>query len=134
MEILNKIILRIDPEKLESSTLLERWYTIYHELGHDVLNLKHGEGGRMMFSFSIDSDYKWEDFFEDRDYMFKYFFENFIKEKFTSNPKKVTYKKITKDEALKRLKEAKEMLDMGLLTKDEYDSLSKKFKPIIMGN
>ena len=81
-----KIILRIDPEKWESATLLERWYTIYHELGHDVLNLKHGEGGRMMFNFSIDSDYNWEDFFEDRDYMFRYFFENFNKEKFISNP------------------------------------------------
>lgn len=130
-----KIILRIDPEKWESATLLERWYTIYHELGHDVLNLKHGEGGRMMFNFSIDSDYKWEDFFEDRDYMFQYFMENFNEEKFTSNPKKVVLsKKITRDEAVKRLKEAKEMLDMGILTKDEYDSLSKKLKPIIIGN
>ena len=43
-------------------------------------------------------------------------------------------KKITRDEAVKQLKEAKEMLDMGILTKDEYDSLSKKLKPIIMGN
>ena len=43
-------------------------------------------------------------------------------------------KKITRDEAVKQLKEAKEMLDMGILTKDEYDSLSKKLKPIIIGN
>ena len=130
----NKIILRIDPEKWESATLLERWYTIYHELGHDVLNLNHGEGGRMMFNFSVDSDYKWEDFFRDRDYMFKYFFENFNQEKFMSKPNTVSHKKITIDEAVKRLKEAKEMLDMGILTKDEYGSLSKKLKPIIMGN
>lgn len=129
-----KIILRIDPEKWESATLLERWYTIYHELGHDVLNLKHGEGGRMMFNFSIDSDYKWEDFFEDRDYMFKYFFDNFNEEKFTSSPKTSYDEIITRDEAVKRLKDAKEMLDMGILTKDEYDSLSKKLKPIIIGN
>lgn len=42
--------------------------------------------------------------------------------------------KITRDEAVKQLKEAKEMFDMGILTKDEYDSLSKKLKPIIIGN
>lgn len=129
-----KIILRIDPEKWESATLLERWYTIYHELGHDVLNLKHGEGGRMMFNFSIDSDYKWEDFFEDRDYMFKYFFDNFNEEKFTTSPNTSYDEIITRDEAVKRLKDAKEMLDIGILTKDEYDSLSKKLKPIIIGN
>ena len=48
--------------------------------------------------------------------------------------KVVISKKITRDEAVKQLKEAKEMFDMGILTKDEYDSLSKKLKPIIMGN
>tara|TARA_B100000683_G_C12159344_1_gene419425 strand:- start:12 stop:467 length:456 start_codon:yes stop_codon:yes gene_type:complete len=48
--------------------------------------------------------------------------------------KVVVTKKITRDEAVKQLKEAKEMLDMGILTKDEYDSLSKKLKPIIIDN
>lgn len=49
--------------------------------------------------------------------------------------KKVVVKKeITRDEAVKQLKEAKEMLDMGILTKDEYDSLSEKLKPIIINN
>ncbi len=48
--------------------------------------------------------------------------------------KVVLSKKTYRDEAVKRLKEAKEMLDMGILTKDEYDSMSKKLKPIIMGN
>lgn len=130
----NKIVLKIDPQKWERATSLQRWYTIYHELGHDVLNLRHGEGGDMMFNFSIDSNYTWEDFFEDRDYMFKYFFDNFNEEKFTSSPKTSYDEIITRDEAVKRLKDAKEMLDMGILTKDEYDSLSKKLKPIIIGN
>ena len=48
--------------------------------------------------------------------------------------KVVVTKKITRDEAVKQLKEAKEMFDMGILTKDEYDSLSKKLKPIIIDN
>ena len=42
--------------------------------------------------------------------------------------------KPTRDEAVKQLKEAKEMLDAGILTKNEYDSLSKKLKPIIIDN
>ena len=130
----NKIVLRIDPQKWERATSLERWYTIYHELGHDVLNLRHGEGGDMMFNFSIDSNYTWEDFFEDRDYMFKYFFDNFNEEKFTSSPKTSYDEIITRDEAVKRLKDAKEMFDMGILTKDEYDSMSKELKPIILDN
>ena len=128
-----KITLRIDPTKWENATLLERWYTIYHELGHDILNLRHGEGGNMMFNFSINSDYKWEDFFEERDYMFKYFYENFDYEKFKSQPQKET-NKISRQEAVIRLKEAKEMLDAGILSKEEYDFLSKKLKPIILNN
>ena len=39
-----------------------------------------------------------------------------------------------KDEAVKRLKEAKDLFDSGILTKEEYDKLVAKYKPIIMGN
>lgn len=70
----SNIILRINPEKWKNSSSLKRWYTIYHELGHDVLRLRHGEGGEMMFNYSItDENYSWEKFFEQRDYMFDYF-------------------------------------------------------------
>ena len=41
---------------------------------------------------------------------------------------------IAKDEAVKRLKEAKDLFDSGILTKEEYDKLVAKYKPIIMGN
>ena len=66
------VIIKIDPESWSKSSEIKKWYLIYHELGHDVLNLKHGEGGKMMFTFS-DREYKWEEFFEDKEYMFKYF-------------------------------------------------------------
>ena len=65
------IILKIDPKSWSKSSITKRWYLIYHELGHDVLNLKHGEGGKMMFTFS-DREYKWKEFFDDKKYMFKY--------------------------------------------------------------
>ena len=64
-----KIELKIDPLKWENSSIPKRWYLIYHELGHDVLNLKHGNGGKMMFNFA-DKGYSWKEFWEDRNYMF----------------------------------------------------------------
>ena len=130
----NKIVLRIDPQKWERATSLERWYTIYHELGHDVLNLRHGEGGDMMFNFSIDTNYTWENFFEDRDYMFKYFFDNFNEEKFTHSPKTSYDKIITRNQAIKELKELKELLDLDLISKEEFEAKSKELKEIILGN
>ena len=69
------IIIKIDPESWSKSSIIKRWYLIYHELGHDVLNLKHGEGGKMMFTFS-DREYKWKEFFDDKKYMFNYITKN----------------------------------------------------------
>lgn len=65
----SKIELKIDPKKWENSSVPKRWYLIYHELGHDVLNLNHGAGGKMMFNFA-DKGYSWEEFWNDRKYMF----------------------------------------------------------------
>ena len=63
------IIIKIDPEMWEKSSLVKRWYILYHELGHDILNLQHGEGGKMMFNF-INKEYTWDDFINDRATMF----------------------------------------------------------------
>ena len=41
---------------------------------------------------------------------------------------------ITREKAIKELKEAKELLELGILSKEEYDDLSKKLKPIILKN
>ena len=65
----NTIAVRVDPIKWENSSLRKKWYLLYHELGHDVLNLRHGDGGKMMFNYS-ESDYSWNDFFEDKRFMF----------------------------------------------------------------
>ena len=37
-------------------------------------------------------------------------------------------------EVVKQIKEAKELLDLGILTQAEYDELIKKLKPIILNN
>ena len=71
----SKITLRVDPAKWEKASKQKKWYIIYHELGHDVFNLKHGQGGKMMFNFA-DRDYTWDEFYSDRDYMIKYIVEN----------------------------------------------------------
>ena len=69
-----KIIIRVDPTNWQKSDVIKKWYVIYHELGHDVLNLNHGEGGKMMFNFA-DREYTWEEFYNDKDYMFNYYLE-----------------------------------------------------------
>ena len=71
----NDIILKVDPEKWAKSSTEKKWYVLYHELGHDVLNLNHGQGGKMMFNFA-DRNYSWKEFNDDKKYMFKYFNEN----------------------------------------------------------
>lgn len=66
----SSINLIVDPSKWARASKVKRWYILYHELGHDVLNLDHGEGGKMMFNFA-DREYTWDEFFEDKKYMFK---------------------------------------------------------------
>ena len=65
----NEIIIKVDPENWENASLFTRWYILYHELGHDVLNLSHGEGGKMMFNFA-KRNYSRYDFIIDRNEMF----------------------------------------------------------------
>lgn len=65
----DEIFIKVDPENWQNSTVIKRWYILYHELGHDVLNLSHGEGGKMMFNF-VERNYSWDDFIIDRNEMF----------------------------------------------------------------
>lgn len=65
------IKIKVDPENWSKSSIEKRWYVLYHELGHDVLNLEHGQGGKMMFNFA-DKEYTWDDFFQDKEYMINF--------------------------------------------------------------
>lgn len=65
------INIKVDPEEWAKSSIEKRWYVLYHELGHDVLNLEHGQGGKMMFNFA-NKEYSWDDFFLDREYMMNF--------------------------------------------------------------
>jgi hypothetical protein len=65
----SKVIIKVDPLKWKEASIEKKWYIIYHELGHDILNLNHGEAGKMMFNFA-DKEYSWKDFLEDKEYMF----------------------------------------------------------------
>ena len=64
------IKIKVDPIEWRNSSKQKKWYILYHELGHDVLNLEHGNGGKMMFNFA-DREYTWEEFVDDKKYMFK---------------------------------------------------------------
>ena len=73
------ILIKVNPVTWSTASNQKKWYIIYHELGHDILNLNHGEGDKMMFNF-IDKKYTWGDFFEDRHKMFEiYSKKKFIK-------------------------------------------------------
>jgi|688.fasta_scaffold203557_2 hypothetical protein len=65
----SNIFVKVNPAKWSEASNQKKWYIIYHELGHDVLNFLHGEGDKMMFNF-IDKKYTWGEFFEDRKKMF----------------------------------------------------------------
>lgn len=67
----NNIKIRIDKDNWFKASPAKRWYVLYHELGHDALNLEHGYGGRMMNPIS-DYGYSWIEFWEDRQKMFFY--------------------------------------------------------------
>ena len=41
---------------------------------------------------------------------------------------------ITRAEAIAKLKEAKDLMDLDMMTKEEFEALKKKFTPIIRGN
>ena len=43
-------------------------------------------------------------------------------------------KRVKKSEAIKEIKEAKELLDLGVITQAEYDELAEKLKPIILNS
>jgi antitoxin component YwqK of YwqJK toxin-antitoxin module len=73
----NKITLSINPKLWSDSSTPKKLYVLYHELGHDILNFEHGQGGKMMFTLS-QSDYTFDQFSEDRGYMFYNFFDNFF--------------------------------------------------------
>ena len=69
----NSITIKVDPTQWSESNRIQRWYIIYHELGHDVFNLNHGNGGKMMFNFSPGLDYTWDEFYEDKEFMLSIF-------------------------------------------------------------
>ena len=41
--------------------------------------------------------------------------------------------RMTKEEAIAKLKESKDLMDLGFLSKEEYERLKKKLSPIITG-
>ena len=66
----NLVTIEINPEHWQRSSSQKKWYILYHELGHDVLNIEHtGIECRMMQPIS-DREYSWDEFLEDRSEMF----------------------------------------------------------------
>lgn len=69
------VIVKVDPTNWKRASLPKKWYILYHELGHDIFNLEHGQGGKMMFNFA-NKEYSWAEFLADRAKMFSYVVRN----------------------------------------------------------
>ena len=41
---------------------------------------------------------------------------------------------MTREEAIAKLREAKELLDLEMMSQEDYDALKKELSPIIMNN
>ena len=65
----NSVLVLVDPENWYDANQAKRWYIIYHELGHDILNLEHGEYGPMM-NESTSGSYTWSRLEKDKNTMF----------------------------------------------------------------
>ena len=66
----NEVFVKVDPENWYDANQSKRWYIIYHELGHDILNLEHGECGAMMDETTSGS-YTWDRLEKDKNTMFE---------------------------------------------------------------
>jgi hypothetical protein len=65
----NSVLVLVDPENWYDANQAKRWYIIYHELRHDILNLEHGECGPMM-NESARGSYTWSRLEKDKNTMF----------------------------------------------------------------
>ena len=72
----SKIEIVVNPDGWKNFSAAKRFYVLYHELGHDVFNLNHGNGGKMMYNYA-EKDFSWDDFMSDRLKMFGSFNPNF---------------------------------------------------------
>ena len=75
----SRITVTVNPKLWKFSSNPHRLFIMYHELGHDILNFEHGEGGKMMFTIS-DRDYNFREFYILRENMFRIFMDNFFKD------------------------------------------------------
>ena len=66
----DQVYIKVDPENWQKASQAKRWYIIYHELGHDILNLDHGECGPMMNSVA-KANYSWKELERDKNTMFE---------------------------------------------------------------
>lgn len=71
----NEVNIVVNPINWKNYSEAKRFYIIYHELGHDVFNLTHGNGGKMMYNYA-DKDVTWKDFIDDRVDMFNRYVAN----------------------------------------------------------
>jgi hypothetical protein len=125
-----KIEIVVNPDEWKNYSNAKRLYVLYHELGHDIFNLNHGNGGKMMYNYA-DKDVTWKDFVDDRKTMFEAYILTKIPKDFFENKGGVDEDSGTDTKALLKLL----LGDLAKLFKEkEYQKIinsSKVIKEII---
>ena len=70
------VYMEIDPDQWASASRIKKWYIIYHELGHDILNLSHNTAGPMMNTSDAGKSFTYSEFYRDKKTMFNYYKNN----------------------------------------------------------
>ena len=97
-----KIEIVVNPDVWKGYSNAKRLYILYHELGHDVFNLNHGNGGKMMYNYA-DKDVTWKDFVEDRTTMFESYVATKIPKDFSKKASEVAEDNNTETKVLLKL-------------------------------
>ena len=117
----SKVEIYVNPNKWKSYSPAKRLFIIYHELGHDIFNFEHGEGGKMMFNYS-DEIISWTEFTDQRKSFFeKIFFKGINELKFKPvllGDEKRLVLKLEKEKESKRANS--ENTDFNFFDKDSY--------------
>ena len=60
----SKVLIKVNPDEWKNSSKQKKMYIMFHELFHDVFNLRHGHGGKMMYCYA-EKEYNWYNLFND---------------------------------------------------------------------
>ena len=73
----DNVVVLVDPENWNNATPIKRWWIMYHELGHDILNLDHNQGGSALMNATTQGiNFNYTTFYNNKVKLFNYIKNN----------------------------------------------------------